>query len=101
MPPETVVHIGGGNAEHFGVLTQGGRQIDGLAVESTYLYYRRHYGLRSVLSQYFWRLAYRTVRVGKRVARVNRDVEVSAEVRSAALETQILVRTRLGRRSLH
>lgn len=99
--PETVVHIGGGNAEKLGALTQGGRQIDALSVESTYLYYRRNYGLLRVLSQYFWRMAYRLARIAKRVARVDRQVALGSELRSATAETGVLVRTRFGRRALH
>lgn len=99
--PETVVHIGGGNADQLGNLTAGGRQVDALAVESTYIYYRRNYGLPRVLSQYFWRLGYRLARIVKRLTRINRQVAVSSEVRSAVDETAVLLRTRLGRRPIH
>jgi N-acetylglucosaminyl-diphospho-decaprenol L-rhamnosyltransferase len=100
--PEKVVHIGGGNADQLGELTAGGRQVDSLAVESTYLYYRRNYGLPRVLSQYTWRMAYRLARIVKRVARAGRGgAPVSFEVRSASAETGVLLRTRFGRRSVH
>lgn len=94
--PETVVHVGGGNADQLGALTRGGRQVDALSVESTYLYYRRNYGLPRVISQYFWRVAYRAAQALKAATR-RRDLTVSDEVRSAVIETRILLRTRLGR----
>ena len=79
--PETVVHVGGGNADQLGDLTAGGRQVDLLAMESTYLYYRRNYGLARVLSQYLWRMAYRLARIVKRLTRIGQaQVEVASEV---------------------
>jgi N-acetylglucosaminyl-diphospho-decaprenol L-rhamnosyltransferase len=100
--PETVVHVGGGNADQLGDLTAGGRQVDLLAMESTYLYYRRNYGLARVLSQYLWRMAYRLARIVKRLTRIGQaQVAVASEVRSATAETGVLVRTRFGRRAIH
>ena len=99
--PESVVHIGGGNADKLGALSEGGRQVDSLAIESTYLYYRRNYGTARVLSQYFWRLVFRLAQVTKRVFRLRPDIAISDELRFAAVETRILVTTRLGRTPLH
>lgn len=100
--PEEIVHVGGGNADQLGELTAGGRQVEALAVESTYIYYRRNYGLARVLSQYTWRMAYRLARIAKRVARAGRGgAPVSFEVRSASAETGVLLRTRFGSRAVH
>jgi GT2 family glycosyltransferase len=98
--PEKVVHIGGANADQLGDLTPGGRQVDALAVESTYIYYRRNYGVLRVLSQYTWRLAYRLARTVAGSRKHGRSA-VSSELRSATTETNVLLRTRLGRRAIH
>jgi N-acetylglucosaminyl-diphospho-decaprenol L-rhamnosyltransferase len=99
--PERIVHIGGGNADQLGDLTPGGQQVDALAVESAYIYYRRNYGILRVLSQYFWRLAYRLARTVARLRRRHGRSAVSSEIRSATVETNVLLRTRLGRRAIH
>ena len=98
--PEKVVHIGGGNADQLGGLTKGGKQVDSLAVESTYLYFRKNYGLHRVASQYFWRLMYRFARIAKRITRVSDAVVISEELRAATRETRILVGTRFGSNSI-
>lgn len=46
----SVVHLGGESAKSAGTLTQGGRQISALQVESELLYYRKHYGLAGLLA---------------------------------------------------
>ncbi len=44
-PETTVVHIGGESAKSDGELTEGGRQISSLQIESGMLYHRKHHGL--------------------------------------------------------
>ena len=44
-PHTTVVHIGGESAKSAGTLTDGGRQLSILQVESELLYFRKHHGL--------------------------------------------------------
>lgn len=46
----SVVHLGGESAKSDSALTQSGRQISALQVESELLYYRKHYGLAGVLA---------------------------------------------------
>ena len=99
--PEQIVHVGGGNAERLGALTEGGRQIDALSIESTYIYYRRNYGLPRVLSQYFWRLSFRATQVLKAAIRMRRDIGIAHELRSVAAETRILLRTGFGVNRIH
>jgi GT2 family glycosyltransferase len=99
--PERVVHVGGGNANQLGALTKGGRQVDALATESTYLYYRRNYGLHRVLSQYFWRSVYRFAQILKAITRWRRDIVVREELRTAASDTRILLKTRFGATRIH
>ncbi|WP_024539548.1 glycosyltransferase family 2 protein [Comamonas badia] len=46
----SVVHLGGESAKSASTITQSGRQISALQVESELLYYRKHYGLAGVLA---------------------------------------------------
>lgn len=43
-PHTSVVHIGGESAKSVGELTEGGRQISALQIESELLYFRKHHG---------------------------------------------------------
>lgn len=43
-PHTSVVHIGGESAKTTGKVTQAGRQISNLQIESELLYFRKHYG---------------------------------------------------------
>ena len=45
FPGAVVVHLGGESAKSDSTLTQAGRQISGLQVESELLYFRKHYGV--------------------------------------------------------
>jgi N-acetylglucosaminyl-diphospho-decaprenol L-rhamnosyltransferase len=47
-PDTTVIHIGGESAKSEGELTQSGRQIDTLRIESELLYFRKNHGVVSV-----------------------------------------------------
>lgn len=44
-PDTTVVHIGGESAKSAGTLSDSGRQLSALQVESELLYFRKHHGL--------------------------------------------------------
>lgn len=50
FPYTEVVHIGGESAKSEGEITEQGRQIDALQIESEMLYFRKNYGLGSVLT---------------------------------------------------
>jgi N-acetylglucosaminyl-diphospho-decaprenol L-rhamnosyltransferase len=49
-PHTTVLHIGGESAKSDGAITQGGRQLEALQLESELLYYRKNLGLPAVLA---------------------------------------------------
>lgn len=48
FPDTTVVHIGGESAKSDGEITESGRQLEALQVESELLYFRKNHGLLSV-----------------------------------------------------
>lgn len=45
FPDTTVVHVGGESAKSAGKLSESGRQLSALQVESELLYFRKHHGL--------------------------------------------------------
>ena len=45
FPFTQVVHIGGESAQSAGSLTDSGRQVSALQIESELLYFRKHFGL--------------------------------------------------------
>ena len=47
-PDTTVVHIGGESAKSDSAITDAGRQISALQIESALLYYRKHHGRRGL-----------------------------------------------------
>lgn len=49
-PHTTVVHLGGESAKSEGAVTQGGKQLEALQVESELLYYRKNHGLGAALA---------------------------------------------------
>jgi N-acetylglucosaminyl-diphospho-decaprenol L-rhamnosyltransferase len=49
-PNTEVVHIGGESAKADAALTDAGRQIGRLQIESELLYFRKHYGLRGLMA---------------------------------------------------
>lgn len=49
LPTTTVVHIGGESAKSDSKLTSGGKQIDSIGMESAMLYFRKNFGLGSLL----------------------------------------------------
>ncbi|MHB1140952.1 MAG: glycosyltransferase family 2 protein [Sulfuricaulis sp.] len=48
-PATTVVHIGGESAKSDSVITESGRQVEQLQIESELLYFRKNHGLAAVL----------------------------------------------------
>jgi N-acetylglucosaminyl-diphospho-decaprenol L-rhamnosyltransferase len=49
LPTTTVVHIGGESAKSDSVLTQSGKQVDRISIESAQLYFRKNLGLGGFL----------------------------------------------------
>ncbi len=49
-PHTTVIHLGGESAKSDGALTEGGKQLEALQMESELLYYRKNHGLGTALA---------------------------------------------------
>jgi N-acetylglucosaminyl-diphospho-decaprenol L-rhamnosyltransferase len=52
-PYTSVVHVGGESAKSDGEITSSGRQISSLQIESEMLYFRKNYGLTTVIANVF------------------------------------------------
>ena len=48
-PDVEVMHIGGASARNMGEVNAAGRQLEGIRLESEFLFYRKNYGLAGVL----------------------------------------------------
>lgn len=64
-PHTSVVHIGGESAKTTGKVTQAGRQLSNLQIESELLYFRKHYGLNG-LTLHIALLGFRDIYVGSK-----------------------------------
>jgi N-acetylglucosaminyl-diphospho-decaprenol L-rhamnosyltransferase len=71
-PHTTVVHIGGESAKSEGAITQGGRQLEALQVESELLYFRKNLGLQAVLASLLLTTLADAIGVAKRLLKWRR-----------------------------
>lgn len=97
-PGTTVVHIGGESARTQGEITEGGRQLEALQLESELLYFRKNYGVAGILSSIFLTTLGDAIVAGKRLLKPDPASPAGASVRHAALAWSLLARTRLGSR---
>ena len=95
-PDVTVIHIGGESAKSVSAITRSGRQISGLQVESSLLYFRKHHGLGGVLllALSSWLLA--GVRMFRRTLQRRPLADLAASWSEAIAQARALRRTRFG-----
>jgi N-acetylglucosaminyl-diphospho-decaprenol L-rhamnosyltransferase len=97
MPDTTVVHIGGESAKSDSKLTTGGRQIDRISMESAMLYFRKNFGLSTVLAHLGLELLADAVLATKAILK-RRDWAASRQLSHRMRITLHLARvTRFGR----
>ena len=96
-PATTVVHIGGESAKTDSTLTTGGRQIDRISMESAMLYFRKNFGLPSLLAHLGLELFADAALLLKALLK-RRGPDVRASLRKRMATTLQLARaTRMGR----
>lgn len=94
FPDTTVVHIGGESAKSVGALTDSGRQISALQVESELLYFRKHHGLFGLVLHLALVhvgdtiLAMKDILKGRGLSIAKRRFAHSQQVRQLAVATQ-------------
>jgi N-acetylglucosaminyl-diphospho-decaprenol L-rhamnosyltransferase len=98
-PFTQVVHIGGESAASEGPLTQSGRQISPLQIESQLLYFRKHYGVTGVLAAVFLATLGDMITACSSLARLRDNARGAAAARHAGTMLKLLVDTGLASRA--
>jgi N-acetylglucosaminyl-diphospho-decaprenol L-rhamnosyltransferase len=97
FPFSTVVHIGGESAKSDGEITSSGRQIESLQLESELLYFRKNYGLITVLINVFLISLADVLQTLKNFFKLKRSKKWREHISHLLLLWKLLFETRLGR----
>jgi N-acetylglucosaminyl-diphospho-decaprenol L-rhamnosyltransferase len=96
FPHTKVVHIGGESAASDGALEAGSRQLNALRIESSLLYFRKHYGMQGLFAAVFLNILSEIIfSVKALAARLDIKRTTSAFGNVSAL-IKVLVNTRLA-----
>lgn len=95
-PHTTVVHLGGESAKSNGEITQTGRQLSALQVESELLFFRKNHGLGGVMLDISLSLLADLVNIFKRLIKGSDAGAGVAGWRHARLLLALSARTRVG-----
>lgn len=93
-PHTTVVHLGGESAKSDGVITESGKQLEALQMESELLYYRKNHGLGTVLASVALTWLADGVSLLKRVLKPGVAINAGTIWRHTVLVWRIFVQTR-------
>ncbi|MGH6801855.1 MAG: glycosyltransferase family 2 protein [Methyloceanibacter sp.] len=97
-PDTTVVHIGGESAKSESDITQSGRQIEALQIESELLYFRKNHGVVGVWMNVLLTTLGDAIIVLKRLLKRKSPVGFGAYAKHVALVWSLFGRTRWGTR---
>jgi N-acetylglucosaminyl-diphospho-decaprenol L-rhamnosyltransferase len=95
FPFTQVVHIGGESAQTAGSLTDSGRQISALQIESELLYFRKHFGLLGLSGAISLSLLADTLSCSKAIFKLNTSKIHAATMHIKTL-LALLMNTKLG-----
>lgn len=98
LPDTTVVHIGGESAKTDSAITQSGRQIEAIQLESELLYYRKNFGLAVMLGDLLLNSLADLVNTLKRLLKPKGAGSLASGWRRSALMWSLARRTHLGTR---
>jgi N-acetylglucosaminyl-diphospho-decaprenol L-rhamnosyltransferase len=98
-PHTTVVHLGGESAKSDGTITQSGRQLDVLQVESELLYFRKNHGLGAVVGSVFLTVVADGINLFKRALKPGVAIDLAGTLRHIALVCTTVTRTRWATQS--
>jgi N-acetylglucosaminyl-diphospho-decaprenol L-rhamnosyltransferase len=93
-PHTTVVHLGGESAKSEGAITEGGKQLEALQVESELLYYRKNYGLAVVWASVVLTWLAEIINGFKRILKPGASANTRETWRRMALVWRSFVQTR-------
>jgi N-acetylglucosaminyl-diphospho-decaprenol L-rhamnosyltransferase len=97
-PDTTVIHIGGESAKSESEITQSGRQIEVLQIESELLYFRKNHGIAGVWMNVLLAMLGDAIIVLKRLLTGKSPVGFNTYSKHATLEWSLFRRTRWGTR---
>jgi len=100
-PFTSVVHIGGESAKTKGEITSSGRQISSLQIESELLYFRKNYGLSTVISNVLLVTLADSMRILIDLIKLRRPQGQFAYYAHSQLVWKLFFRTRMGKQSIH
>jgi N-acetylglucosaminyl-diphospho-decaprenol L-rhamnosyltransferase len=95
-PDTRVVHIGGESAKSDAKLTQSGRQIAALQIESELLYFRKNHGLTGVLASVWLGSLTDLILLAKHVLRGRGTAGIGSYFKHAWAVWKLFARTRWG-----
>lgn len=95
-PHTSVVHLGGESAKSSGEITQSGRQLSALQVESELLYFRKNHGLAGILVDIALSLSADGLQVFKQLLKGKGLQGTAPAWRHAVLLMKLCRHTRLG-----
>lgn len=93
-PHATVVHLGGESAKSEGAITEGGKQLEALQIESELLYFRKNHGVGAAVSSVALTWMAELFNLLKRTLKPGVPLNGGATLRRIALVWGIFVRTR-------
>ena len=101
-PYTTVTHIGGESAKTEGELTESGKQLEKYQVESELLFFRKNYGVISVIGDAILNITADLINIFKGLLRPGRlQQPISASFIHSKLVLGLFFRTRYGSKTLH
>src|SRR5216683_1282622 len=99
-PFTQVIHIGGESAKTKGPLTKHARQISDLQIESELLYFRKHYGVKGILTAVFLTIFAGALSCSKELLRSFDIVRASSAMKHIYKVLKLLMETKLASRAI-
>lgn len=96
FPYSSVVHIGGESAKTRGEITQRGRQIESLKIESELLYFRKNHGLNAAVADVFLSTLADAIQMLKDIVKLRRLRRLHMHLAHSVLVWKCFIHTRMG-----
>lgn len=93
-PHTTVIHLGGESAKSDGAITQSGRQLEALQIESELLYFRKNHGLGAAVASVVLSVLADGINLLKRALKPRTPLDLAGTWRRSALVCTTFARTR-------
>ena len=97
FPYTSVVHLGGESAKSEGAITASGRQLEPLQIESELLYFRKNYGLITVIVNVCLITLADSIQILKDFVKLRRPQGRFIHLKHTLLFCNLLFRTSLGK----